>query len=51
MAVHINIEGVLGHEDVANIARTYAAAGARQAVEESNAAFPARQRRLNLLGT
>ena len=31
--------------------RTYAAAGARQAVEESNAAFPARQRRLNLLGT
>lgn len=49
--MRIDLAGANGEETIARIAKHYAALGAREAIERSNAAFPARQRQLRLLGT
>ena len=46
----VNIEGAMGREDIAALARAHADVAFRRAVSTVNDGFPARQRQMNLLG-
>lgn len=46
----VNIEGAMGRDDIAAIARAHADVAFRRAVSTVNDGFPARQRQMNLLG-
>lgn len=48
--MRIDLAGANGDDTIVRISRQAAAQAAQQAIEASNAAFPARQRRLQLLG-